>query len=149
MGDLGRAVRMDAGVARSRTANEAAVRAVEEAYDSAWNAGDITAILEVLTDGVVITNPYGETTTGRAEVERFFTTLFSGVAKGSRHSSQIRAVHFVTADVALVDAEAVISDFGPGPEPVRHSFTDVLVRTADGWRIDHVRAFVFMPRPVS
>jgi uncharacterized protein (TIGR02246 family) len=138
---------MDAGTARSLEGDEAAVRAVEEAYDSAWDAGDIGAILELLTEGVVITNPYGETTTGRDEVERFFATLFSGVAKGSRHSSQIRAVHFVTPDVALVDAEAVISDFGPGPEPVRHSFTDVLVRTAGGWRIDHVRAFVFMPRP--
>ncbi|MBN2566365.1 MAG: SgcJ/EcaC family oxidoreductase [Candidatus Eisenbacteria bacterium] len=138
---------MDAGLTRPVDADEAAVRAVEEAYDSAWNAGDLSSILRLLTDGVVITNPYGETTAGRAEVERFFTTLFSGVAKGSTHSSQIRAVHFVTPDVALVDAEAVISDFGPGPEPVRHSFTDVLVRTADGWRIDHVRAFVFMSRP--
>ncbi len=138
---------MDAGGARSLVEDEASVRAVEEAYDSAWNEGDIAAILALLTDGVVIINPYGETTTGRTEVERFFTMLFSDVAKGSTHSSRIRAVHFVTPDVAVVDAEAVIFDFGPGPEPVRHSFTDVLVRTLDGWRIDQIRAFVFMPRP--
>ena len=105
------------------------------------------SLLQLLTDGVVIINPYGETTAGRDEVELFFAALFDGVGKGSRHSSLIRGVHFVRPDVALVDAEAVISDFGPGPQPVRHSFTDVLVRTSDGWRINHVRAYVFMPRP--
>lgn len=138
---------MDAGTTQSSAADEAAVRAVEAAYDSAWNAGDLASILRLLTDGVVIINPYGETMNGRAEVERSFAALFEGVAKGSRHSSQIRAVHFVTPDVALVDADAVISDFGPGPEPVRHAFTDVLVRDDDGWRIAHVRAYVFMLRP--
>lgn len=138
---------MEAKSTKSTAADEAAVRAVEAAYDSAWNAGDLASILRLLTEGVVVTNPYGETTTGRAAVEQFFAELFDGVAKGSTHSSEIRAVHFVTPDVALVDAEAVIADFGPGPEPVRHSFTDVLIRTADGWRIDHVRAYTFMPRP--
>lgn len=140
---------MDAGGSRSLVDDEAAIRAVEEAYDSAWNAGDLAALLALLTEDVVIINPYGETITGRAEVERSFAALFSGVAKGSRHSSRIEAVHFITPDVALVDAEAVISDFGPGPQPVRHSFTDVIVRTVDGWLIAHVRAFVFMPRPAG
>lgn len=138
---------MDADRRSSRVADEAAVRAVEADYDAAWDAGDLASVLELLTDGVVVTNPYGETLTGRTEVERSFSELFDGVAKGSRHVSQIRAVHFVTPDVALVDAEAIISGFRPGPEPVRHSFTDVLLRTADGWRIDHIRAYVFMSRP--
>jgi len=128
-------------------ADEAAVRAVEAAYDEAWNAGDLAALLRLLTDQVVIINPYGEVSIGRDAVEASFTVLFEGVARGSKHSSQIRAVHFVAPDVALVDAEAVISDFGPGPEPLRHDFTDVLVRTRDGWRIDHVRAYTFIPRP--
>jgi len=149
MGGLGRAVRMDVRLAQSLQADESAIRAIEAAYDSAWNAGDLVSILQLLTDGVVIINPYGETTIGRDEVERFFAALFEGVAKGSTHASQIWAVRFVTPDVALVDAEAVISNFGPGPEPVRHSFTDVLVRTVNGWRIDQVRAFVFMPRPMT
>ena len=95
---------------------------------------------------MVIINPYGETTTGRHEAEQFFAALFNGVGEVSRHSSQIRGVHFVTP-MSLGRREATISDFGSGPEPVRHSFTDVLVKTGDGWRIDHVRAFVFMPRP--
>lgn len=127
--------------------DEAAVRAVEAAYDAAWNAGDLASLLQLLTDRVVIINPYGEVSIGRDAVEASFTVLFNGVAKGSTHSSRIRAVRFVSPDVAVVDAEAVISNFEPGPEPLRHDFTDILVRTLHGWRIDHVRAYAFMPRP--
>lgn len=128
-------------------ADEAAVRAVEAAYDKAWNAGELNSLLQLLTERVVVINPYGEVATGRDAVEASFTLLFEGAARGSQHSSHVRAVHFVGPDVALVDAEAVISGFGPGPEPLRHDFTDVLVRTRDGWRIDHVRAYTFIPRP--
>jgi uncharacterized protein (TIGR02246 family) len=134
---------------QSAREDEAAVRAIESAYDAAWNDGNLEALLQLMTDGVVIINPYGEMLSGRTAVETSFTELFDGVARGSTHSSQIRAVHFVSPDVALVDAEAVISDFGAGPEPLRHSFSDVLVRTREGWHIDHVRAYAFIPRPAS
>jgi uncharacterized protein (TIGR02246 family) len=132
---------------RSARDDEAAVRAVELAYDAAWNAGDLASLLRLLTDGVVIINPYGEISVGRDAVETSFTALFDGAARGSTHMTQIRAVYFVAPDVALVDAEAVITNFGPEPEPLRHDFTDVLVRTREGWRIDHVRAYTFIPGP--
>lgn len=138
---------MDVGIAGPHATDDTAVRAVEAAYDAAWDAGDLAALLRLLTERVVIITPYGETIIGRTAVQRFFAALFRGEAEGSSHSSRIQAVHFVTPDVALVDAEAVIADFGSGPEPLRHGFADVLVRTADGWRIDHIRAFVFLPRP--
>jgi len=127
--------------------DEAAVRAVEVAYDAAWNAGDLTSLLHLLTDEVVIINPYGEMTVGRDAVESSFAALFDGAARGSTHTTQIRAVHFVAPDIALVDAQAIIANFGPGPEPLRHDFTDVLAKTSEGWRIDHVRAYTFIPRP--
>ncbi|HSK47629.1 MAG TPA: SgcJ/EcaC family oxidoreductase [Coriobacteriia bacterium] len=140
---------MDSELRQSTAGDDVAVRAVEADYDAAWNAGDLASLLQLLTDGVVIINPYGEMITGRDAVEESFAALFDGAARGSTHSSQIRAVHFVAPGVALVDAEAVISNFGSGPEPLRHDFTDVLVRTRDGWRIDHVRAYTFIPRPRS
>lgn len=131
----------------SRQADDAAIRVVEAAYDTAWNAGDLASLLKLLTDSIVIVNPYGETAIGRDAIETTFTALFDGVARGSIHTSQIRAIHFVTPDVALVDAEAVIAGFGPGSEPLRHDFTDVLVRTRESWQIDQVRAYSFLSRP--
>ncbi|HET6498401.1 MAG TPA: SgcJ/EcaC family oxidoreductase [Coriobacteriia bacterium] len=138
---------MNAERGQSARDDEAAVRAVEAAYDAAWNAGDLASLLQLLTERVVIVNPYGEMTIGRDAVETSFNALFDGAARGSTHTSRIRAVHFVAPDVALVDADAVIADFGPGPEPLRHDFTDVLVRTREGWRINHVRAYTFIARP--
>jgi len=96
---------------------------------------------------VAIINPYGEMTTGRDAVQSTFAALFEGTVRGSTHISRIRCVHFVGPDLALFDAEAVISDFGPARETLRHDFTDVLVRTPEGWRTDDVRAYMFIPRP--
>ena len=127
--------------------DEAAVRAVGSAYDVAWNAGDVAAMMSLLTDSAVITNPSGETTVGRDEATSSFATLMDGPMRDSKHTSEVIAVRFVKSDVALVDGLATISGFGEHSEPLRHNYTDVLVRTADGWRIDQVRAYVFMQRP--
>jgi ketosteroid isomerase-like protein len=44
---------MDSGFAGSRETDDAAVRAVEAAYDAAWNAGDLETLLRLLTEDVV------------------------------------------------------------------------------------------------
>ena len=129
------------------TDDEVAARAVESAYDVAWNAGDVAAVLSLLTDSVVITSPSGETTVGRDEAASSFAALMDGLARGSKHTSEVVAVRFVTPEVALVDGLATISGFGKHSEPLRHNYTDVLVRTPDGWRIDQVRAYAFMQLP--
>jgi ketosteroid isomerase-like protein len=63
----------------------------------------------------------------------------------------VKAVRFVSADVALVDGEAVIEGFrttaGTVMPPLRHRFTDVLVKEDARWLVAHVRAYIFMPRP--
>ena len=135
------------GNASGSTEGEAAVRAVESAYDVAWNAGDVAAVLDLLTDSVVITNPSGESTVGRDAAAASFAALMDGPARGSKHMSEVVAVRFVKSDVALVDGLATISGFGEHSEPLQHNYTDVLVRTSDGWRIDQVRAYVFMQLP--
>jgi uncharacterized protein (TIGR02246 family) len=135
-----------------RASDEAAIRAIESAYDSAWNAGDITSILQLCTEDVVVIDPSGGTSVGRDGMERSLASLFSGVGKGSTHTSEIMGVHFVTDDVALVDGEAFIEGFKTadgGTAPLRHRFTDVVVNGKHGWLIAQVRAYVFMPRPKS
>ena len=86
-----------------RGADEAAIRALESAYDLAWNAGDLASILRIFTSDVVVTNPAGQTSVGRDGMEHSLASLFAGVGKGSTPASEISGVHFVTADVALVD----------------------------------------------
>jgi uncharacterized protein (TIGR02246 family) len=137
----------------SRSAAEAAIRALEAAYDSAWNVADLKKLTSLFARGATIIDPFGGVSAGRAEIEGLFATLFAGAGRGSMHASTVLGVRFVTDGVALLDGEAVIEglkDPGGHELPVLvHRFTDVLVGHDDAWRIAAVRAYVLMdgPRP--
>jgi uncharacterized protein (TIGR02246 family) len=136
-----------------RCSDEAAIRALEAAYDAAWNAADLQALTAPFSPNATIVDPFGGVSTGRAEIERLLGTLLAGSGRGSTHAGRILGVRFVTDDVALADGEAVIEGLtapdGSALPPIVHRFTDVLVRSGGGWRIAQIRAYVFMegPRP--
>jgi uncharacterized protein (TIGR02246 family) len=131
-----------------RSLDEAAIRALEAAYDAAWNAGDVEALTAPFTPDATIVDPFGGVNSGRAEIERLFAVLLAGAGRGSTHAGAILGVRFVTDDVALADGEAVIEGLtrpdGRSMPPIAHRFTDVLVRGDGGWRIAGIRAYVFM-----
>ena len=126
--------------------DEAAVRAVEAAYDRAWAAGDLDAVLACFVDDAVLVNPRGQVAIGAREVRAALSGFLSGEGRDTEHESVITRVSFVGRDVAVVDGHAVIrrrGAAGSGP-PFEHPFTDVLVRTdRGGWAIAHVRAYRF------
>jgi uncharacterized protein (TIGR02246 family) len=129
--------------------DEGAVREVEAAYDRAWRAGDIGALTSCLTEDVVLVTPRDEVVVGRDDARRFFTAFLDGPARGSQHATRILRVNFITADVAIVDGEAVIegvqeSEFGA--LTVVHRFTDVLRRGNGQWAIAHIRAYAMSTR---
>ena len=134
-------------IKRKTPADEAAIRALESAYDAAWNAGDAAAAARLFVPDAVVVNPSGGISLGRDAVEQSLQELFAGRGRGSQHISHLLAIYFVTNDVAVLDGEAVIIGFGAGPSPLRHRFTDVLVRHEGAWRIAQVRAYQFMLLP--
>ena len=145
---------MDDGRGHVRcSSDEAAIRALEAAYDAAWNAADLPALTAPFTPDATIVDPFGGVSTGRVEIERLFGTLLAGSGRGSTHAGRILGVRFVTDDVALADGEAVIEGLkapdGVARPPIVHRFTDVLVRGGGRWRIAQIRAYVLMegPRP--
>jgi uncharacterized protein (TIGR02246 family) len=134
---------------REHLPDEAAIRGVEQAYDSAWNRGDVGALVALFRDEAVIVNPRGQTVRGRAELEPLIRQFLGGPARGSTHRSVIEKVHFLGDDVAIVDGEATLDGMigaeGEPEPPLVHRFTDVLTRTRGSWLIAHVRAYVYMP----
>jgi len=133
-----------------RERSESAIRSVEAAYDVAWNAGDVASLVGLLTSDVVVVDPFGGVSTGREAMKESLDSLLAGEGSGSIHRSEILGVHFVTNDVAVVDGEALIEGFvaadSEAKSPIRHRFTDVLVRTDGVWLIAQVRAYVHMGR---
>lgn len=123
--------------------DDMAVRAVEAAYDRAWSAGDLEALLACMVDDAVLIDPRGEIAAGAGEIRTALGAFLSGEAKDSVHESAIRNVFFVGDDVAVVDGRAEIRKRGSERPLFEHPFTDVVVRTASGWAIAHVRAYTY------
>jgi hypothetical protein len=74
--------------------------------------------------------------------------LLRGPANGSKHTSRVWRVEFITEEVAIVDGEAVLDEFvasdGASTSSYAHRFTDVVVKGSEGWAIAHVRAYAVM-----
>ena len=123
--------------------DEQPIRAVEEAYDRAWEASDLDALVGCLDAGAVLVNPRGQVAVGHEEIRQVLGAFLGGEAKGTRHRSSIQRITLVRQDVAVVDGRAAISL--PGADPIwEHPFTDILVERLPGqWVIAHVRAYQF------
>jgi uncharacterized protein (TIGR02246 family) len=121
------------------------VLAVEAAYDDAWSAGDLDALMRCVSKEAVLVNPRGEAAVGHAAIRAALGTFLAGDAKGSRHRSRVGRVTFVRDDVVVVDGDATIELPG-GTGALHHPFTDVLVREDGRWVIAHIRAYQFESR---
>jgi uncharacterized protein (TIGR02246 family) len=64
----------------TREKDEAAILALERAYDAAWNAGDVRALIGLFTADAVVVNPRGEIARGRVELERVLGRFLLGPA---------------------------------------------------------------------
>lgn len=131
-----------------RSRAEATIRAAEAAYDRAWDAGDVDALVRPFVAEATLIDPFGNVVTGGEGIRRSLGGLLAGRARGSTHAGTILGVRFVTQDVALADGEAVIEGLtGPGGEALpalTHRFTDVFVLRDGSWRISQIRAYVLM-----
>lgn len=122
--------------------DEEAIRKVEAAYDQAWRNGDVENVVACLTKDALLVNPRGEVASGHDEIRNLLSEFLSGPAKGSKHTSRITRIVFITNDVAVVDGEAVIEGMDSvESSTLTHRFTDILVRTEGGWLISQVRAY--------
>lgn len=131
-----------------RAREAAAIRGLEQAYDAAWNTGNLSALVALFAKDAVLINPRGGVARGRAEVEQVMRQFLGGPARKSTHTTTVADIHFLTDDVAIVDGEAtldgVLGRDGGSEPPLVHQFTDVMTRIEGTWSIAHVRGYVFM-----
>ncbi|MCW4040090.1 MAG: SgcJ/EcaC family oxidoreductase [Candidatus Bathyarchaeota archaeon] len=130
----------------NRLNDEAAIRKLGEAYDVAWNRGDVQALISSFTPDAIVVNPRGEVTTGKMEFKQSISNLLSGSFKRSTHKSKILRIHFLKNDVAVVDGEATLTLLKPleGNSKLTHHYTDVMIKEGNRWLIADTRAYVFM-----
>jgi uncharacterized protein (TIGR02246 family) len=93
-------------------------------------------------EDALLISPRGDVAFGAEQIRNLFSDFLGSQAKNTKHTSRITRISFVTDDVAVVDGDAFIE----GAENlsttlVHHRFTDILVRSGDGWIIAHIRAY--------
>jgi uncharacterized protein (TIGR02246 family) len=129
--------------------DEATIRGIVEAYDEAWNRGDVQALVSYFALDAIIVDPRGDVTTGKVEFEKVITRLFKGSFKDSLHKTKIIRIHFPKKDVAVVYGEATLTVLKPfeGSRELTHRYTDVMVKEGGRWLISDTRAYGLMEIP--
>ena len=124
-----------------RKLDEDRIRKTEAAYDRAWQEGDIEGIMAYFTDDAVLISPRGDVAIGKEQIRSLLSNFLGDEARNTKHTSRITRISFVTSDVAVVDGEAFIEGSDSLSNSVKHHiFTDILVRTENGWLISQIRA---------
>lgn len=124
-----------------RPIEENRIRKTEAAYDEAWKRGNMDGIMACFAEDAMLLSPRGDVAIGKEQIRQLLSEFLQTEAVGTRHTSRISRISFVTDAVAVVDGEAFIEGAEGLSDAVRHHiFADILVREGDAWRISQIRA---------
>jgi uncharacterized protein (TIGR02246 family) len=120
---------------------ETAIRTLLAATETAWAAGDGTAYAACFTTDATYTTYIGTVYHGADEIGRAHQALFDKFLKGTRMTSRIEELRFLTPDVAVLTTRGHVGKPGrtgkaenPGDFDKVQTYT--VVREPDGhWRI--------------
>ena len=138
--------------ARSQDAdpNKASLEALAanaQAYVNAHNEGNAEAIAKLfIPEGEIILSS-GEIVSGRAEIQQFYTDLFSG-EKRPRAALEAGSVRFVTPKLAIEDGTLHVTR--PTGEVISHHYTSTQMQQDDGsWLTASIRDEIEDVAPAS
>jgi uncharacterized protein (TIGR02246 family) len=114
-----------------------ALAANAQAYVNAHNEGNAEAIAKLfIPEGEIILSS-GEIVSGRAEIQQFYTDLFSG-EKRPRAALEAGSVRFVTPKLAIEDGTLHVTR--PTSEVISHHYTSTQMQQDDGsWLTASIR----------
>ena len=83
--------------------DEAAIKQVVAGFSEGWNNHDAHAMCASLADDVQWISWRGEVSHSRKQVEDDHATLFAGLYKNSRRTDTVKAIRYLTPELASVD----------------------------------------------
>lgn len=117
-----------------RRSDEAAIHELLARQIMGWDAGDPEAYASVFTPDADYVTFLGSRYKGREAIATSYAPLFTKLLRGSRLNTEITQLRFLTADVALIQANAAVTK-GVRRRNRRNTRvnTSIAVRTDDGW----------------
>ncbi len=91
--------------AESNAADEAAAKKVVTDFSTCFNNKDAHACAMLFAPDGELTNARGDSTHGRADLEKHFQTVFTTFLKNAHRTDSVRSVRFLTPMIASVDAD--------------------------------------------
>ncbi len=114
-------------------ADERAIQDNREAHDVAWNKHDaktLAALFAPDADRATVNGWFS----GRAEIERGYSNTFTGAFKDATITNESPRLRFLTADVAMLDVENVVTGTAGGGKVRNHS-TSIYVKRNGEWTL--------------
>lgn len=131
------AVRAEEPAARKDDA--AAIRELYTEYDLAWNNGNAAQLAVVWTDDADHVEPDGRAVAGRAAIKTDLEQRLLGDLKGTRSQQTVTGIHFISPDVAVVDASYEVSGAldaeGHSRPALQGRYVDIWVKRRGAWYI--------------
>jgi len=127
------------GAAPAFTPEQKAVADTISAFSKAYGTADAKALADFYTDDVVLIDPEGSETRGKAAVAEMYAGAFQA-NPGLKLESEVAEVRFITPDVARVEGQSRLSAVkGDASEFTRFSL--LLVHKDGKWRAAEIREF--------
>lgn len=98
-----------AALAQDHNAEEAAIRAIVQSEEDAWNRGDAEAFGAHYAENGSFTNVIGQQLYGRKAFIAQHASIFSTIYKGSHNTLVTSKITFLRPDVALVEIDGALS----------------------------------------
>ena len=87
------------------TTDEAAVQAILQQFETAWNAYDSVSLAGVVCGGCQLHPHLWGQLDGRTAIEAAHRVIFNTIYRGSHASFKLRSIRFVRPDVAVASPE--------------------------------------------
>jgi uncharacterized protein (TIGR02246 family) len=112
-----------------------AIKQVCADFSENFSRHDAHGVAMTFAEDADFTNMRGSNSHGRADIEKWFASLFRGNLKDSLRTDTVKSIHFFTPELAAVDADTVITGTkaADGSEiPARKGLMIVMVTKQNG-----------------
>jgi uncharacterized protein (TIGR02246 family) len=127
------------GRAQSNPAGESGIKQALADYIDGFNHHDGAAVAAAFAEDAERTTVRGEVSHGRSAIEKSYAGLFGGTLKNAHRTATVKSVRFLTAEIALVDADYELTgrttNSGAEQPPAKGLLSLVFTKHGDKWLI--------------